>query len=259
MKKFFIVFTAMAFVLGLSLAAMADVDVTGVVTKTKTKTVVEVVDVYKDYDVTVDQKVFPENSAEAEAVKNDDNTDNEIDEDPVTKNATIDAGSGSGSGVIGINQSPGSMNNQGNATAVAVTAEGEAFLHSQASAQKNNEDNDVNASGVTRIDLIDASLNSVSGVLGVNQSAGSMNNQNNANSMAVGTGSIAALSEADLGMVNTDNYSWEGDVTLTDTIGGTGAALTGANGIVGVNQSSGCMNNQANVVAISVLSRDFTP
>jgi len=112
--------------------------------------------------------------------------------------------------------------------------------------------NSINAIESVRGNEINAALTGVDGMLGVNQSAGSINNQNNAAALAVGVGSIAAISEADLGLVNTGNYSYELAVQLTDTI--TGGALASTSGIVGVNQSSGCMNNQANVVAVCAVS-----
>ena len=104
--------------------------------------------------------------------------------------------------------------------------------------------------GSQRDNLIDDSLNDACGIIGVNQSTGNINNQNNATSLSVGDG-IAAPSEADLGMVNASNWSIELATLTTDTI--SNDAISGAAGIIGVNQSSGCMNNQANVVAACVL------
>jgi len=73
-----------------------------------------------------------------------------------------------------------------------------------------------------------------------------MNNQANAVSVAVGVDPAVSLSEADLGQVN----SWNSAVSIfsrsTATIG-----TINANGIAGVNQSSGHMNNQSNVVSVA--------
>ncbi len=253
MKKLFVVLTAMAFVIALGLPAMAEVEVIGSVDKIKTKDVIEIVYVDKTYIVDVKQKAMPENSAEAEVVKNDLNMDNVLIEDPVTKEATIEATALNGNGVIGINQAPGSMNNQGNATAVAVSADGSTFLHSQSSVAKVNTGNIVDTIDPERTNSINGALTGAQGILGVNQSAGSINNQDNATSMAVGCGSMAALSEADLGMVNSRNVSTEAAGIYTDIIT---ASLDGGGGVVGVNQSSGCMNNQANVVAVSLVGFD---
>ncbi|MEW6328469.1 MAG: hypothetical protein AB1487_12915 [Thermodesulfobacteriota bacterium] len=290
MKKSLIVLIAMAFVLALSLPALAEVDVMGTVGVEKDKKVTETVKIDKAHYIGVKQTAAPTHSAEAAAVKNDVNTMNNVTEAPIPakpqgyiyneinetwkedptrpavpavpikKSATINTGVGdSSAGVMGINQSPGSLNNQGNATSVSMAADGDAFLHAESAAEKKNgvigengSGNSVAATEITRENTIDASLKGAAGILGVNQSAGSINNQDNAASLAVGSKSMAALSEADLGMVNSGNMSMEAGVTLTDTL--SNGALSGAKGIVGVNQSSGCMNNQANVVAVCAVS-----
>jgi len=285
----------MAFVLALSLPALADVDVTGTVNVDKEKSVTETVKIEKAHQIGVKQIANPTHSAEAAAVKNDVNTGNVISESPVPavpptrdynpvneeytlvdpghpaipveKKASIDTGAGNDSaGVTGINQSPGSLNNQGNAVSVSMAADGNAFLHAESAAEKVNGGlvdgstsgpmmNSVVAAESVRTNTINGALSGVDGILGVNQSAGSINNQDNAASLAVGSGSMAALSEADLGMVNTGNLSTEIGVKLADSL--TNGALANASGIVGVNQSSGCMNNQANVVAVCAVSSPF--
>lgn len=292
MKKSLIVLVGLVFVMALSLPVMADVEVTGTINKTKEKTVCETVSIEKAHYVGVKQIATPSNSAEAQALKNDVNTGNVITEmpnpaipptyemneiteevilvdpgkpaTPISKQAVINANSGDGSaGIVGINQSPGSLNNQGNAVSVAMSAPGNAFLHSEASAEKVNGDmmeengvgNVITADKSQRSNLVDSALMGVSGILGVNQSAGSMNNQNNATSMAVGPDSMAALSEADLGMVNSGNISNEIAIVLADTV--TAGALSGGAGILSLNQSAGCMNNQANVVAVCAVSAPF--
>lgn len=282
MKKLTSSLIAMAFVGAMALPAMADVDVTAVITKKKDKTVKESVEINKNHLIGVKQMATPTNSAEAQAIKNDVNTGNKLTEAPVpakindvnegimvpavpiTKNAAINSGAGDGSaGIVGINQAPGSMDNQGNATSVSVTKAGDAFVHAEASAEKINgglvsgteqaaPGNTVTANEITRTNTIDAALKNVAGILSVNQSAGSINNQDNAVAMSVGIGAIACLSEADLGMVNAMNTSTETGVALADTL--SNGSLSGSRGIVSVNQSSGCMNNQANVVAVAVLT-----
>ncbi|MFH1147931.1 MAG: hypothetical protein V1736_09530 [Pseudomonadota bacterium] len=252
MKKFMTGLVTTAFLAALALPAFADVDVLATVDKHKDKTVTEDVDIVKFHEVRVKQLASPTNSAEAQAVKNDINRDNTIDETetPVNKTATINAATGDGSsGVVSLNQSPGSINNQGNATSVAVTDVGQAFVHAEASVEKDLYGNTVGTYQPNRTNLIDAALTGVTGILNVNQSAGNINNQNNATGLAVGANSIAALSEADLGMDNYENTSFEDGGLLTDTL--TNGALQGSFGIVNVNQSSGCMNNQANVVSVS--------
>ena len=259
---------------------------------------------------------MPSHSAEAQALKNDVNQGNTITEReiaategesadydynestelytivpgtgtedtpavPLTKTAVIDGGSlDNAAGIINVNQSPGSINNQGNAVAISYSDAAElvtpvvnndpeddtarfaggAFLHAESSAElingglegesEGNMGNMVDAIGSTRTNTIDGALGTVTGIIGVNQSAGNINNQNNAASISVGDG-IAALSEADLGLCNSGNTSIAMGTVTSDTL--TGAALASASGIIGINQSSGCMNNQANMVAACVL------
>jgi hypothetical protein len=336
MRKFFVVLTAFAFVMAMTLPAMANGDeyeegmvVPGEITITKA--------IY----VGVKQIVKPSSSAEAHTAKKDYNQANRVFENkepavpagspeyyqnpitkeyvqipdsetseaveavPVTKTAVIDDGSlDTASGIINVNQSPGSINNQGNAVSVAYSSEatpeiseigyltegearfvGGAFLHADADVEKVNgglcgrelmpikEDNSesngilvdeyglpfmlplgnmVKADdGTTRKNTISNALGDVTGIVGVNQSAGNINNQNNATSLSVGDG-IAALSASDLDLCNTGNFSNETGTTTSDTL--TTGALANASGIIGINQSSGCMNNQANVVAASVIT-----
>ncbi|MBW2569015.1 MAG: hypothetical protein JRD93_06395 [Deltaproteobacteria bacterium] len=322
MKKLFVALTAIAFVMAMGIPVLADVEIEGTITKSKDKMVCETVSIDKAVYVGVKQVVKPSNSAEAQAVKNDVNQANEITENPyggtdavspdyeenpitgeyfqvpgtgslgtdptmVTKKAVIDSGSLDGaSGIINVNQSPGSINNQGNAASIAYSGaaaavsavpyldEGEtrfvggAFLHAESSAEKINGDclvviddatgelvvvpagNIVTAHGTERTNEINSALGSVTGIVGVNQSAGNINNQNNAASLSVGS-AIAALSEADLGMVNVGNMSTENATATIDIL--CADALASASGIIGVNQSSGNMNNQANVVAACVI------
>ena len=315
MKKFFVVFTAFAFVMAMGLPAMADVFVTGDIDKTKIKTVDETVKIDKAIYVGVKQVIHPSNSAEAQALKNDINQGNLVEEKtidavpaeiivnetdwsvteitpevpavPVEKTAVIDGGSLDGAtGIINVNQSPGSINNQGNAVAVSysdtpadvieVDDEGETeymggvFLHAESSAEMINGGlaNGVDSIGVgagnvvtadpgtTRTNTIDGALNGISGIVGVNQSAGNINNQNNAASLSVGA-AVAALTEADLGLYNVGNMSFEDGTITTDSI--TMGALAGAAGIIGINQSSGNMNNQGNVVAACVITHPHLP
>lgn len=299
MKKIAIL-TAGLFVASFATSAMADVDVTATIKKDVNVKVDEYQDIDKEVYLNIQQIAKPTNSAEARAVKNDTNQSNKVTEKPtevtppsnsaapvptpaITENkATIDGGSANGaSGVININQSPGNLNNQGNAAAIAYTATGNAVLHSESSADMVNggtvttpestttttdskgntttttvftttpAGNELQSIKPSKTDTINGSLVGATGIIGVNQSAGHMNNQDNATSLAVGIGSIAAISEADLGMVNAYNVSNEVDGVKTDII--TAGALGTAKGIINVNQSSGSMNNQANVVSAAML------
>lgn len=107
----------------------------------------------------------------------------------------------------------------------------------------------VNVFGATLTDDITGSFGDGSGVVGVNQAAGSLNNQNNALSIAVADPAVYALGEANLGQFNTYNTVDVIDQLRTDQI--TGGSFDGFAGVAMVNQSSGSINNQANVVDIA--------
>lgn len=117
----------------------------------------------------------------------------------------------------------------------------------------------VNVFGSVSSDTIDGSFEGASGVVGVNQAAGSLNNQNNAIAIAVGTNAVYALGEADLGQYNTANLADVTDQTRTDAISGSFGNFAG---IAAVNQAAGTLNNQANVVDVAVslgATLPFTP
>jgi hypothetical protein len=160
-------------------------------------------------------------------------------------------------GIVSVNQSPGSSNNQGNMVSFAYAeADFGLALISGASAEVINRDNSLEASGTSRMDVIDAgAFQDMRGALQVNQSSGSLNNQNNILAVAAGTQGagiqgIVALSNAALGQQVARNNIREMMVTKIDMIAA--GAFNNACGIVSVNQSSGCGNNQTNVVIITV-------
>ena len=180
------------------------------------------------------------------------------------------------SGVISVNQSTGNMNNQGTAISFSIN-EGPAsndpdnendtdaissWADSLAAVGQLNYDNRVVSEDILfRDSTIQNSGTTNSGLLYVNQSAGNMNNQANALSAAVsdptdgtdgddnsGFGGVA-LSEADLGQINTNNVVRERRIEKNADILGSFNTNTG---IIGVNQASGNFANQANVVSLAI-------
>jgi hypothetical protein len=107
----------------------------------------------------------------------------------------------------------------------------------------------VNVLPNTNIDTIVGAFGDASGIVGINQSAGSMNNQDNAVALALGDFAVFALGEIDLGQTNTYNRVEVIELTRTDIITD---SFNGFDGIVTVNQSAGAMNNQANLIDIAV-------
>jgi len=265
MKKFLGSMAVAAFVFCFSLPAMAEVDVYGEVNKTKDVTITEDVTVTKTVTINVDVDVALEDASEADAVVNQDNFDNGACENCAEKrNLITDNALNGGDGIININQATGNMNNQGNVVSLSVdvgppppppsTPKPGALTHSQAAVEQNNEFNWAHAISILFRDdeISGAAASNVSGILNINQAAGNMNNQANAEAIALGFDAVVALSEADLGQFNTCNTVSEGGwygVYKSDSI--SGGAFYGASGVVGVNQAAGNVNNQTNALGMS--------
>jgi hypothetical protein len=217
MRRATIAFALAALVGALPIPAAADVFVTVDVDKDKDVFVFEQVQKFKLVQIEVDMFRFLEGAAEAQAIANQRNTNNISREaDPLEA-----ALSGLGAGLI----DPNDM-----------------LLFKDA--------------------LIEDSINDNSGIVGVNQDVGNMVNQANVVALAV-TNSESALThaQAETDQVNTLNFSVhredtafdindpEANPNLTATITG---SINGNAGVVGVNQNAGNMNNQANLVALSI-------
>jgi hypothetical protein len=181
-------------------------------------------------------------------------------------------------GIIELNQDVGNMANQGNVLAfTAVFGAGDTlgtppvpnttYVEAEAWLEQENEDNEVthledpNDTGVpfnpnrdaiggnrNMVATIANSINTNTGIVGVNQNAGNMANQTNVVAMAVGFGTIAALSEAALGQENAFNTVTEAGVSKLAYVAD---SINGNTGVVHVNQSAGNMANQSNVFALA--------
>jgi hypothetical protein len=241
--------------------AFADVDIYVTINKDKNIYIDENLKVEKKVDIDVEVELKTKKAAESNTLVNQKNEDNV---DINFKTGSTSVGSVGGSGIVNANQASGNMNNQANAVSVAVDPSGQndhhnnhhdrdrfdpnsAFAHSQAASdQKNNDNKAINVkAGSSSILNVTGS-----GIINANQASGSMNNQANAVSVAVGVGSAAgvALSEADLGQVNSYNVAISAFYSSTASMSVTGT------GITNVNQSSGHMNNQANVVSVAAVN-----
>ncbi len=105
--------------------------------------------------------------------------------------------------------------------------------------------------GVSNIGRIDRSFNGVAGIAQVNQSTGNFDNQANVVAMAVGgtaEGGFGHLS-ASVGVIYKDNTIKVRDAVLGSHITN---SFNNTSGIAQVNQSSGGLNNQHNVLAIGI-------
>jgi hypothetical protein len=191
------------------------------------------------------------------------------------------------SGVIAVNQASGNCNNQGNAVALATAADDASFLGASVHVEKEigtsdtkldpgliavlidelcNTDKTSNGwnpfanlggsnivvSALTKrtATLEDTAFQYVTGVIGVNQAPGHCNNQNNAVALAVGYDPAASIAESDLGMVTANNIVVDIAIAKSDLI--TDQCFMNSTGVLGINQSTGSCNNQANAVSVTV-------
>ena len=248
----------------------ASVLVTVTVTKDKDITVTETITKNKTIDIIVDASPLDtQGAAEADVVAEQENINvtvtGAIDEvtgldQGVQRDATIDASINSNAGIVGVNQDVGDFANQANIVAFAFvnnTTGLTSVANSQAHVSQHNEDSvttDVEEFDITanrRAASITGSIIGNTGIVGVNQNAGNMNNQINAVALAVGVNAAVALSEADLGQLNSSVEVNETNTTRAEDITG---SVVGNTGITQVNQSNGNLNNQASVVSVSALT-----
>jgi hypothetical protein len=246
-----------------AVAQESDCNVHFDVDATKTVTIDQTVTITKDLNLYVDATFDPDEWAQAEAYKCDHNTGNYVEDEFSTNTNEICTSFNGFAGIAQVNQAAGSLNNQGNVVAVAVTNSNGfnsyTLSHAEVAIEKVNTFNVVDIDDTTYTDQICTSFNGFSGIAQVNQASGHMNNQNNAAGIAANLGNrgAVALTDSYLTMTNTNNRAEfgdeEGSVVFTASIGG--SFNGGSSGIAQVNQSPGSMNNQANSVAISYAGR----
>src|SRR5262249_38505097 len=240
-------------------------------------------------------------SSEQHIFKNQRNQFNFVQDEDAQASANITGSAATTTGIVLINQAPGSINNQGNQVSVTFAESpgnvgyrpqpspvidstplsftgtpqvaqfnpetAGVFAHAEVSVQQVNgadpptatpptddtattfpssgitlepgsfSNEYINVDPSTLSDTIDSSLNGGTGVVGVNQAAGSLNNQNNALAVALGDHVVHALGEADLGQFNSFNEVNVIDQIRTDTI--SGGSLSSFSGVAMVNQASG--------------------
>ncbi|NIO05529.1 MAG: hypothetical protein GTN74_13230 [Proteobacteria bacterium] len=239
----------------LAMPAIADVSVDVTVEKSKEINIWEEVWIGKYACIDVKVELESKSAAEANAMLNQVNTENAytgvIVINPDDPSSEISNSIRQNSGIVGVNQASGTMNNQGNVVATATTTGLSAFVNSQAATEQENELNVELQLLAVSAGRIDGSISGNDGVVGVNQASGSLNNQANTVAVAAGLGGghVVALAEADLGQTN--SLLSVTDIAAVRVASISGGSITGNSGIVGVNQSSGAVNNQANIVSVS--------
>ncbi|MEZ5830316.1 MAG: hypothetical protein R3D05_03990 [Dongiaceae bacterium] len=272
---------------GTAKPVMADVDAVATISKDKDINITENVYITKTVDIHVAVTFDLQGGAEAQALLNVTNAGNTVDGQAIPGSSESEPEYGlhysadtansvnNNRGVWGYNQDVGNMVNQGNVVSVAGIADQiEAFAQSQAHVDQANTNNrsrelEVLRSGGDPVSLenladtdpasfdtnkearLTRSVNGNAGIINVNQNAGNNNNQNNAVAAAVGIGAEFAMSEGDLGQENSHNTVQEVQTVKVSSIQG---SVNGNNGIVNVNQSTGNMNNQGNVVSFSAIT-----
>jgi hypothetical protein len=253
---------AVASVIGVTSPALADVFVTATITKDKDVYVNEYVDVYKTLNINVYSDLYHNGAAEAQAVANVTNAFNIVaDADRydvpavIRRSASLDSSVNNNIGIVGVNQDVGNMVNQANIVSVALTGASESLTHAQSEVSQVNglnlvqrTDGAFDAFEPQFKALIGNSINNNIGITGVNQNAGNMNNQTNALALALGRDATAALSEADLGQVNSYNLVAEVGTVKESTVWG---SVNSNIGITQVNQSTGNMNNQGSSISVA--------
>ena len=254
MKKAMLIFIGLLLSLMLSFPVFAEGTNIHVI---KEEEVIEEATITKNIEIGLNQNVPVGQSADTSSTGSADNRGNEIVEINVDSAATIWGSSFNGvDGIISINQAPGSINNQGNSVSISFVKDGpDTLLSSTSSFNQSNSENILISEGSTRSNTIKNAFNGLSGIISINQSAGNMNNQNNITCISTGVNSVVSMSQADLGMISSNNTVFETGVSKIDSI--SGFAFQGVSGIVSINQSSGSMNNQVNTVNISVHSITF--
>ncbi len=258
--------------------ALADVTVFATITKDETITVTENITKTKDVDIFVRSTQTPTGAAEANAVANVLNNNVHVDkavsdavigtvttttEFGIFRSATIDGSVNTNSGIVGVNQDVGNFANQSNIVSIALSTSTSSVTNAEASVSQANTNSSATEleeffsllPGINALNnqnaSITGSVNGNTGVVGVNQNAGNMNNQTNALALAVGPGSTTALAEADLGQENFNDVVHDVNTHRADLISG---SVQGNTGITTVNQSVGNFNNQSTTISFAALT-----
>jgi len=158
-----------------------------------------------------------------------------------------------GRGILSVNQASGNLNNQANVRVLAI-ADGEGLLTDVSLAVSTRSiKNTVISYGGDYEDRISHSFGGAVGIVGVNQSAGSLNQQVNVAVLGIGVAlgpDVVALGDAALGETIADNSASSSGSNRSDIITD---SFTGFRGIAQVNQSSGDLNVLGNSVGFSFM------
>ena len=236
--------------------AAADVYVLADVYKDKDVTVTETLDTNVDVDIEVDIKLDPTKGSKSLSLLNQRGEVNYTEEDYYSsQSATLSESVLENNGLTNLNQAAGHQNSQGNSISAAydpyVPQDG-GFAGAQASAEQQNNLNEVSSLDTTSSASIGWSINKNEGITSVNQAAGHQNLQGNGIAMAMAFGVTGvALAESDLGQFNTENIMYDSGGTRSAEMSG---SMNHNMGITSANQAAGSQNNQANLVTFAAVT-----
>jgi hypothetical protein len=176
-------------------------------------------------------------------------TDNVVELQDFSGSTLIEGSFNANAGIVSVNQDSGNANSQANVRAFVMGASLEAAGVLAIRVEQVERDNVVNTPGAVHDDRIVDSFNGNLGIIGVNQSSGSLNQQ--LNLLVMGTGALIELppiQDAELDEVRGAGQVAEvaGDIggSIVDSFGDFG-------GVAQVTQASGNANTIRNVLAIS--------
>ena len=183
-------------------------------------------------------------------------------------NASINGNAAYGvSGNVGVNQSSGDINLQGNQAAIAVSSAlsgdvGSAHAKTVAT-QSSTSDAEQNNGSALAANIGDNAFRDASGNLGLNQASGGGNQQLNQLSIATARNAANVVATSSLGQALQDDTVSTGAGDICSMFGCiyfmpsqaatlAGEAMAGTNGNIGVNQAAGLGNAQSNSLAAAV-------
>lgn len=150
-------------------------------------------------------------------------------------------------GVVSVNQAAGTLNQQANLRALAVSAWN---AQADTAAQQEVHGNAIRLQmQPAHAEIAGSAFAGSSGLIGVNQTAGVANQTNNQVAIALAPNGVAAVADAALALASVGRRSLA-------TAGGAGTvaigdqAFQGASGVVQVNQVAGAWNHTANILAV---------
>lgn len=179
---------------------------------------------------------------------------NHVVEDGVNSLTRIQDSFNDNNGIFVINQDAGNFNNQANVVSFVMGSGDPVTQVLSLSIDVEKRDNVVLSTNSTHTEQIDTSFNGTTGIVAVNQSAGSGNNQINAVAIGVGVmlGTDATvLQDTDLETVTSDDGPSGDPEPVPPAIVD---SFQGYRGIAQVSQANGNLNTLRNLVTVSLIA-----